>query len=349
MNTDEVTSETETLLSTAAELYGEVVEAIAHDTVEAIARQWLSKATMEIDDELYARTLDLAADLEAFAPSSLGNSTAFDRLARRRSVSAEETAALAMIKAARMAVFLIDEVADDGFGFGASDLLDGTQLTILDPEISPEARDTRVFGRLGALPDGRFWVIGPITPLDDAGMAVAIASISKSKSAAQDHRCAAAVFKHVARHGNPTVVGLNSFPEGEEGEEGLDPLSIAALVLSEGKLTPKMAEGLEAEASIDSVIEALYRAHAATGELGPKLATGYVALAGLQLRALERRFASGDGTRRPLDQIGEAIDWEVEHHDYPAQARTLFSAMRDDVLAEQAAAAAMADTPINGD
>ncbi len=344
MNTDEVTSGTETLLSTAVELYGEVVEAIALERVEAIARQWLSKATMEIDDELYARALDLAADLEAFAPSSLGNSTAFDRLAKRRAVSAEETAALAMIKAARMVVFLIDEVADDGFGFGASDLVGGAQLTILDPEISPEARDTRVFGRLGALPDGRFCVIGPITPLDDAGMEVAIASIAKSKSAAQDHRCAAAVFKHVARHGNPTVAGLNSYPE---GGEGLDPLNIAALLLSEGKLPAKTQEEMEAGASIDSVIEAFSRAHSAMGEPDAKgLATGYVALGGLQLRALERRFASGDGARRPLDQIGEAIDWEVEHHDFPTEARTLFSAVRDDVLAEHADAVTMAEAPI---
>ncbi len=347
MNTDEVTSATETLLSTVAELYLEVVEAIAPERIEAIARQWLSKATMEVDDDLYARTIDLAADLEAFAPSSLGNSTAFDRLARRRAVSAEETAALAMIKAARMVVFAIDEVADDGFCFGASDLVGGAQSTILDPEILPEALDARVFGRLGALPDGRFCVIGPLTPLDDAGVAVAVASITKSKSGAQDHRCAAAVFKHVVRHGNPTVAGLNSYPE--DGEDP-DSLYVAALLLSEGKPSPKMQEEIEADASIDGVIEALYRAHSAMGEPDAKgLATGYVALGGLQLRALERRFASGDGARRPLDQIGEAIDWEVEHHDFPAEARTLFSALRDDVLAEQADAASMADTPIVGD
>ena len=345
MDTRPVTTDVEAMLATVAELYSEVADAVADEKVELIARRWLAKATMEIDDDLYESAMDLAVDLEIFAPSSLGNTTAFDRLAKRRAVTAGESAALAMIRAARMVAFRIDEVATDGFGFGASDLVGGAMLTILDPEISSEALDAKAFGRLGVLPDGRHCVIGPITPLDDAGLEFALAAIAKSQRGAQDHRCAAAVFKHVTRHGNPKVAGLNWYPEEAEGS---DTLEIAAFLHSEGKLSPTQREELEADASIDSVMEGFHRAHSAMNGFGSSAsATAYVAITGLQLRVLETRFAAGDKrTRRPLDEIGAAIDWEVEHHDFPADARALFLTMRDEVLAEQAEAASKADRPI---
>ena len=130
-------------------------------------------------------------------------------------------------------------------------------------------------------------------------------------------------------------------------DEDEDPLRVAAELWAEQKVSDTICEELEANSSIDSVIESLYQAHCAVQDPGSSdLATGFLGIAGLQARALERRFAAGDGrARRPLDEIGEAIDWEVEHHDFPADARTLFLTMRDDVLADQSDAASKTEPP----
>ncbi len=336
------TADLDAIVATAGDLYLRIFGTIPPHKVSETAGQWLAKAS-EVDDDTFARAMVLAMDLETFTPSSIGGSTAFDRLEKHAVVSAVETAAFALIRNARVTVFEIAALDEGGQSFAATDLVGGATLTIFDAGVGPEAIGARAFARLVALQDGTFCTLGPITPLDDDGLKVAHEFLAKGKRSAQDHRCAAAVYKHVIRHGNPKVIGLNHHPEMEaeyaaEAETGYgpDPIDLAAQVWENDPPSEDLLAELRSLATVDAVVESLFKAFALseTEDLRVR-GEAYRAIADLHIRTLQKRFEAGTGSlSHPLDRIAEAIDEEVRLNDYPRGAQALFQALRDKLLAE---------------
>jgi len=86
----------------------------------------------------------------------------------------------------------------------------------LNRDIPVAAPGIALAARLCPLPGGIFGTVGPLTPLDDAALDVAMGFVQPGKGLANPQRCAAAVYRHVVRHGAPQILGLNSFPETED-------------------------------------------------------------------------------------------------------------------------------------
>lgn len=179
-----------------AELCVEAMSFTARSKVEETAHQWLGRANLDPDDprsvdavaEAFLRALELAT----FAPSFSGG-TAIDRLARqRKSADGEERAALEALKKASFRMLRISSPQRQGL-CPVEDLATGEALSILADDIPATVVGVSFAARLCPVPSGIFLAVGPLTPLDDAALEVAMGFLRPGKGLANPERCAAAV------------------------------------------------------------------------------------------------------------------------------------------------------------
>ena len=198
--------------------------------VEDTAHQWLARANLDPHDphsaDSVAQALMLALELATFAPS-LSGSTAVDRLVRQRKPSnGEERAALDALQRASFRLLRIRSLEHDGVLL-VEDLATGKTLSILDRDIPVAATGIALAARLCPLPGGIFGTVGPLTPLDDAALDVAMGFVRPGTGLVNPQRCAVAVYRHVVRHGAPQILGLNHFPETEDDPSHFELNSLA--------------------------------------------------------------------------------------------------------------------------
>ena len=206
----------------------EATRFIASARVEELARGWLARADAGQADpgrevRLVADALGMATDLALFTPSTSG-ATAFDRLARARAPSQpDEAGALEALRRAQFRLLRVERVDGDGSA-QLRDLASGAVLQVLDESIPAAAVGVALAGRLAPLGDDQHVFAGGVTPLDEAGLTVAMGFVraSAGRGLINPLRCAEAVYRHVLRHGTPEIPGLNRPPEGEDDplEEG---------------------------------------------------------------------------------------------------------------------------------
>ncbi|MGH6841553.1 MAG: hypothetical protein ACREDV_05590, partial [Methylocella sp.] len=246
----------------------EAMEFTAKPKVEDIAHQWLARANLDPNGPgsavAVAQALMLALELATFAPS-LSGTTAVDRLVRQRKPSnEEERAALEALQRANFRLLRICSSAHDGV-LPVEDLATGKTLSVLDRDIPAAATGLALAARLCPLADGLFAAVGPLTPLDDGALEVAMGFVRPGKGVANPPRCAAAVYRHVVRHGAPQILGLNHFPEPDddpslfESEDNeLDSLAQAwAKLASDAELPSGSVNTARSLTSVDHLIEAL--------------------------------------------------------------------------------------------
>ena len=328
------------LLRRVRELYEETVLLVLPAKAEHTVRQWLARQSnaMDTEDGMTALViaLSLAADLETFTPSHTGT-VAIDRLARQRKRDAEPEVAYGVLRQARFTPFVMVKPLDDDL-YLARDLVAERTFTLLDDQVPRAALDVSLVARLCTLGDGLYGAVGMITPLHPDGVAVAMQFVRPGKGITSDHRCAAAVYRHVVRHGGPLIPGLNQPPETEDDLAGPTPLDLCAARLAasgEGlDAVPDVLDAVRRLASIDSILEALYKATEAHSVTALKMAKVYRRFAEVQIEALHLRSLAGSGTdRAPLDALSQAIDREMGLHRYPREAADLFREIRRVVTA----------------
>ncbi|MGH6801107.1 MAG: DUF2786 domain-containing protein, partial [Methylocella sp.] len=312
----------------------------AKPKVEDTVHQWLARANLDPDDprsaDIVAQALMLALELATFAPS-LSGTTAIDRLVRQRKASnREERAALEALRQASFRLVRILSVAHDGV-LPVEDLATGKTLSILDRAIPVAATGLALAARLCPLPGGIFATVGSLTPLDDAALEVARGFVRPGKGVANPPRCAAAVYRHVVRHGAPQILGLNHFPEPEddpslfESEDNeLDSLAHAWAKLSSGAEPSSGSENAaRALTSVDRLIEALASSIAVRHGGKRPLADAYSRLASIQMETMQRRAAVGfGGDTAPLDRVAVAIDRGIAGNWLPFAVRALFDRLK---------------------
>ena len=204
----------------------EAMNFVVQSKVEETVRQWLGRANLDPDDTngdaVLAEALMFALELAAFTPG-LSGSTAVDRLLRQhRNAGPDELAALAALKEASFRLLRIKSIGRDGLAL-VEDLATGKALSMRDRDLPPRAAGLALATRLCPLPGGVFVSLGPLTPLDDAALEVALGFVRPGSGLANPQRCAAALYRHVVRHGAPRIPGINSFPELEDAASPLDP------------------------------------------------------------------------------------------------------------------------------
>lgn len=328
------------LIGRIARLHDEAVATILPARVEQTLRQWLAHRGLDRDDPedrgVAALALVMAIDLESVTPSHSG-STAIDRLARRRALDPNDTAALRIMTAARFTPYVIRGSIGGGL-FSADDLATRQAFTIFAEHLPPAAIGATLIGWLCALDDGTRASFGVITPLDDAGLAVALDFVRPGRGIPHGHRCAAAVFRHAVRHGGPRIDGLHGPADEEEGEGGPTPLdALAAQVVKGGevgRLTAEILDEARRLVSCDAVIEAVFKAHR-LAELGhADIGAVFRRFAEVMIEALHLRALAGSGLdRAPLDSVARVIDDAVASGDYPREAARLFRDIRRIVTA----------------
>jgi Protein of unknown function (DUF2786) len=322
-----------------AEFGVEAMVFTAKPKVEDTAHQWLARANLDPDDphsaDTVAQALMLALELAMFAPS-LSGSTAVGRLVRQRIPSnGEERAALEALQQASFRLLRIRSFDRDGVLL-VDDLATGKTLSILDHDIPVAATGIAFAARLCPLPGGIFGAVGPLTPLDDAALDVAMGFVRLGKELVNPQRCAAAVYRHVVRHGAPQILGLNSFPEKEDDpslfeseDHELDSLAHAWSKLSSDSEPPSgSVNAARSLTSADCLVYALISSIAARRG-GSRLADAYSRLASIQMETMQRRAAVGFGAdAAPLDRVSAAIERGIAGKRLSSEVRDLFDHLR---------------------
>ena len=310
---------------------------VAPGRVEHLARGWLARVEplqTDADREALqvAEALSMAMALALFTPSASG-ATAFDRLARaRRPSTPHEVATLEALRRAQFRLLRIEAIGKDGTA-RLRDLASNETLLVLDENIPAEAVGVALVGHVAPLSDGRHVFAGGVTPLDQAGLAVAMGFVRPGArhGLINAQRCAEAVYRHVIRHGTLGIPGLNRPPEGADDEL---PEEGGAL----DRLAPRWAEPGAAhdpediqlvrdQTSLDSVL-ALLASVANTREHGLGALSGaYAAIALLQLETVHRRAMAGSGAVR-LETVAAAVDAGIATGEIPPRARKAFEELR---------------------
>ncbi len=189
---------------TIAELILEAMTFCVESKVEETVRKWLTHADIAPDDphaeERAAEAMIFALELSIFTPSMSG-ARPIDRMARQfKAQTFDEAAALEALKKARFTLFRILS-ATQTHAFEAEDLATGETFLFLEQSLQPSALGQNIAARVCRLDDGLCVATGPKIPLDETALAVAKEFVRPGKGLINDQRCAAAVYRHLVRHG----------------------------------------------------------------------------------------------------------------------------------------------------
>ncbi len=279
---------------------------------------------------LMADSLMMATTLSMFAPSASG-STAVDRLIKQRGVlKPAEAAAAAALRRAR---FRLLRVEDAGGGESClRDLASNERLRVDEETVRPGLAGLHLVAWLAPLPGGAEMFASAVTPLDEAGLAVAMGFVRPGRpELVNPLRCAEMVFRHSLQNGIVAIPGLNAPLPGEKDEFGDEPDELDALAVQWAEpgaaRDPDDVQFVRGQADLETVLAMLASA-ANTREHGLHALSGaYAAIAQVQIETLVRRAAAGSGSLR-LPTIQHAVDAGIATGDLPAGARDVFDTIR---------------------
>ena len=171
--------------------------------------------------DVIAEALMFALELATFTPS-LSGATAVDRLVRQHKSAGRAFGRAGSFETSKLPGCSHKICRSRWIGAGRGS---GHWEGVVDARPRyPNYRHRNGLGRAAMpAPNGLFISLGPLTPLDEAALEVALGFVRPGKGLNNPQRCAAAVYRHVARHGAPRIPGLNIFPELENASLFLDP------------------------------------------------------------------------------------------------------------------------------
>ena len=306
---------------------------VVHKTL----RRWLmGHAELPEGEGAQVCLMTMAADLELFTPSASGR-TAVDRLLNKtRPETPVERQALEALGAAQFRLVRI--AGREGPDVvHLKDLVTGESLRLLDARISPAAAGLPTAMRLCPLASGRHVLISPPFALDEATVVAAMKFVRPGRPLG--HRCAANLYRDVARHGFLPIpqhlVELDAAMLVEAIRDLEDHLTevehLALRWVGNGGAEETGDLVLEARhlASVDNLIDAcgLY------GQVGPDAPAGLKAaferIADLQMETIAQRARAGvSGQADTLDTAAAAIANYVAQGAMKISARDLFQRLR---------------------
>lgn len=313
-------------------------------------RRWLvGHAGPPENEDALTCLLAMAADLQLFTPSMSGH-TAVDRYLRAsQPETLVERQALEALGAAefRLVRILRREGPDQ---VCLEDLVTGESLLLLDARISSHAADLTTVMRLCPLTSGRYVLISPLFAMDEAMLAAAMTFVRPGRPLG--HRCAANVYRDVARRGFLPIPQLTIEP-GEEAlvdailenlEDHLTEVERLALRWIEDagqEETPDLVLQARRLACVDNLIDACGCFGRAGADAPEGLATAFERIAELQMETILQRTRAGmGGDAEALDVAAGAIANHVARGEMKAGARDLFERLRKRWAFSASAAAA---------
>lgn len=331
----------------------DAVASVSPAKVEEIALQWLSKRNLDPDAPssavLVMEAFALAGYLALFTPTLLG-AAPIERFIRQRRADADDRGRAALDALARASFYLLRlKSRATPQSLVAEDLTTGKTLNVFDEDIPIGAMSADVAAWLAPLADGVFVALGPLTPLDAAALAEGLSFVRPGKGVGNPRRCAAAVYRHVMRHGGLHIEGLNLFPEDlfeelaslaeEEEYDDLDRLAYAVAATRKGEEPSAETIG-EARrlASPPHLIQAMTRSVISRQDVRSDLAEAFSRISFIMMETLDRRAAAGSGDEdQSLEFIAAVIDRAVKEKRLPGETRSLFEELRRRLLASRRA------------
>jgi hypothetical protein len=306
--------------------------------VQKTLRRWLiGHVDVPEQDDAWTCLMAMAADLELFTPSMSGR-TAIDRhLHNSRPETPVEHQALEALSSAQFRLVRIVDRAQPNL-VRLKDLATGEILDLLDARISPEATGLLTAMRLCPLASGRHVLISPLFAVDEATLEGAMAFVRQDRPLG--HRCAARVYRDVARRGFLPIPQVTA----ELDAETLVDIMWEVL---EGNLSAveclalRWIGDLETEEEVDLVLEARHLASMENlvdacrcfGQLGADTPAGlrlaFERIAELQMETIARRSRAGVwDNANVLDLAAAAIADQIARGTMRSGARELFERLR---------------------
>ena len=289
--------------------------------VEETARHWLGGGHVGEDDAragaAVTDALTLALDVGLFTPSASG-ATAIDRFARQHPpADPDERAALDALRRATFRVLRVEAAHALG-GWWLADLATTERFRLIDEHFPEGCERLAIAARIAVIEGDAVVTAGPVTPLDEAALAIATARMRPGgRGLTNPNRCAEAIFRHVVRFGAPEIAGLNRPPEGEgEGflfgpEDGPVHAMAFAWAAAEGGADPPATEvrAVRELLAEQDLLEALTGCTLARAVEATPLARAYERVLTIQVETIERRSATGVGIGLvSLDALAAQID-----------------------------------------
>lgn len=313
---------------------------VAPAKVDKTMRQWLGGGRcLEADnvdvDMVLGKALALALDFTLFTPSASGK-TAIDRFARQhRPADGAEKKALSALRRARFRILEIQGPHPDG-GIWARDLSDDERCHVVDHESWVDLKGRMIAARLAPTETSGMVPVGPITPLDQAGLAIVQDRLTNP------HRCTEALYRHVVRFGGPEIAGLNRRAANESrhfpftASDG--PLHALAFKWSAGggEGDPPAGEEQTVRDAVDeqALMEILLAATLAEERSMPSLASAYKRLLTLQLETIALRGAAGvTGSLSSLAYVEDLVEQAITNGTLPVGVRSVFATVRQHLQA----------------
>jgi len=287
----------------------------------------------------------LAGHLLLFAPS-LSGVTPIERFARQHRPDADTLGRVALEALAKASFRLLRlEARISPAGLRAKDIASGESLNLFDAGTPDAALGVTIAARIAPLPDGAVVTFGPVTPLNAHALAEARSFVREGRGLSNPQRCAAAIYKHVVRHGGLRIEGLNALPrelleeiEFVENEDAFDELDDLAFSLEKRKkagqdMSPQETSEARRLTSFDRLIDALTRSVLSRRHGRDVLAEIFEQIAFLMLETYARRAAVGAGGEADaLQTISAAVDRGVAEKRLEDEARTLYQNLRRRVM-----------------
>jgi hypothetical protein len=285
----------------------DAVASLAAARIEDTAQRWLAKSPLDPDDPTSPLRVMEAFALASFltlCSSSLLGVSPLERFTRQRRAGADDltSAALDILTRTDFHLILL-KARRSPQTLDVEDLATGNNLSLFDRDIPNGALSVCVAAWLAPLPGGAFVLLGPVTPLDASALAEGLSFVRPGKGMINSRRCAAAVYRHVVRHGGMRIEGLNDFHEdaldegaaAEEEHDALDRLALAMRGMRGGEAPAEIMEEARQMAAPFPLIQALVRSVKARGAGRPDLAEAFSRLGFIMMETLDRRAAIGSG------------------------------------------------------
>ncbi len=327
---------------TIAELLLEAMTFCVNSKVEETVRKWLSHADIAPDDpqagDRAAEAMIFALELSIFTPSMSGVRP-IDRMARQfKAKNFGEAEAAEALKMARFRLFRILS-ARENFVFEVEDMATGETFLLLEPSLTPSALGQDIAARVCRVGEELFVATGPKIPLDEAALAVAREFIRPGTGLVNDQRCAAAVYRHLVRHGVNDGFGILPEPEYvfalSHPDDELDAIAWDWVELADGVQPSK--DEFEIARALSSG-ERLAAALASSVELRrmgkSRHADVYRQLALVQMETFQRRARVGSGELNPLETFAAKFEELATKKHFPQEAVALFHELRRRIALE---------------
>lgn len=311
---------------------------VSPSAIQKTLRRWLiGHADLPEDDDALGCLTGMAADLEMFTPS-MSSRTMVDRYIRAMSSesSGDRRAFQALSAAQFHLVRIVDREGPDLVQL--KDLVTGESIVLLDERISSLAAGQPTAMRLCPLESGRHVLISPLFAMDEAMLDEAMTFVRHGRPLGTGHRCAASLYRKVARCGlrpMPQLIGeLDKdaiFDFLSEVEKTLSPIQhLAIRWIEAGDADPDLVFEARALASVDNLIDALGcfaqidQDHAPDG-----LRTAFEQIATLQVETIVGRARAGvTGAAEMLDRVATEVAGHIARGNMEAAARDLFDRLR---------------------